>query len=305
MTYQLPPPTLPTRLQPSSDLSPGFTEPNRYDTGNHSRKHHESQRPNHDEQSRRAYHEPLPSVSQLLTPGSQSSIPASPFSDQHSPDPSEVGSGHRSSRRINMSDNPVQAGGYPYHGNHENLTIPPQHRGNVDSRVNSYHTISPAMQYQTYSAPTFPNGQHYGVYSEPARQSHQPNQHRQIAPSAPSVQFYSRQPAKYELPASPHSGPEPTRDPSSAVKPLPRVVGEQIIPGEGPCWVYEDGSTCKKVIDGEEVNAHWGITKAGKPRKRLAIACTTCREKKIKCDPGDPKCVHCEKCGRECKFTTA
>lgn len=92
---------------------------------------------------------------------------------------------------------------------------------------------------------------------------------------------------------------------ANTVKPLPRVVGEQIIPGEGPCWVYKDGSTCKKVIDGEAVNAQWGITKAGKPRKRLAIACTTCREKKIKCDPGDPKCVQCEKFGRECRFTTA
>lgn len=89
------------------------------------------------------------------------------------------------------------------------------------------------------------------------------------------------------------------------VKPLPRLVGEVDVPGEGPSWIYEDGTTCKKTIDGEPVNAQWGVTKAGKPRKRLAIACTTCREKKIKCDPAEPKCLQCEKFGRKCRFTTA
>lgn len=65
---------------------------------------------------------------------------------------------------------------------------------------------------------------------------------------------------------------------------LPRFVKQQEVPGEGMCYFYDDGSHCKNVIDGEAVNAHWGVTKAGKPRKRLAIACITCREKKIKCD---------------------
>lgn len=92
---------------------------------------------------------------------------------------------------------------------------------------------------------------------------------------------------------------------ASNVKLLPRLVGEVDVPGEGPSWIYEDGTTCKKTIDGEPVNAQWGVTKAGKPRKRLAIACTTCREKKTKCDPAEPKCIQCEKAGRECRFTTA
>ncbi|KAK6219119.1 hypothetical protein LQW54_002368 [Pestalotiopsis sp. IQ-011] len=77
------------------------------------------------------------------------------------------------------------------------------------------------------------------------------------------------------------------------------------VPGEGLCYFYDDGSHCKTVIDGEQVNAHWGVTKAGKPRKRLAIACLTCREKKIKCDPDFPRCVQCEKFGRVCKFKNA
>ena len=86
---------------------------------------------------------------------------------------------------------------------------------------------------------------------------------------------------------------------------LPRFVGERDVRGEGPCFFYDDGSHCKTFIDGEPVNAHWGVTKAGKPRKRLAVACLTCREKKIKCDPDYPKCVQCEKFGRVCKFKNA
>ncbi|TLD12434.1 uncharacterized protein PgNI_03375 [Pyricularia grisea] len=86
---------------------------------------------------------------------------------------------------------------------------------------------------------------------------------------------------------------------------LPRFVRAAEVPGEGMCYFYDDGSHCKTVIDGEVVNAHWGVTKAGKPRKRLAIACVTCREKKIKCDPDYPRCVQCEKFGRVCKFKNA
>ncbi|KAK4171152.1 fungal-specific transcription factor domain-containing protein [Triangularia setosa] len=86
---------------------------------------------------------------------------------------------------------------------------------------------------------------------------------------------------------------------------LPRFVRAAEVPGEGMCYFYDDGSHCKTVIDGEQVNAHWGVTKAGKPRKRLAIACVTCREKKIKCDPDYPRCVQCEKFGRVCKFKNA
>ncbi|KAI1853748.1 hypothetical protein JX266_001732 [Neoarthrinium moseri] len=86
---------------------------------------------------------------------------------------------------------------------------------------------------------------------------------------------------------------------------LPRFVRQAEVPGEGLCYFYDDGTHCKSVIDGEQVNAHWGVTKAGKPRKRLAIACLTCREKKIKCDPDFPRCVQCEKFGRVCKFKNA
>lgn len=85
----------------------------------------------------------------------------------------------------------------------------------------------------------------------------------------------------------------------------PHVVDEKYIEGEGLCYVYADSSYCPKIIDGVPVNANWGITKAGKPRKRLAQACLTCREKKIKCHPNLPKCDQCQKSGRECRFENA
>lgn len=80
-----------------------------------------------------------------------------------------------------------------------------------------------------------------------------------------------------------------------------RCIGQQDMPGEGLCYVYEDGTYCRAIIDGEPVNPSWGITKAGKPRKRLAQACLTCREKKIKCEPGFPKCHQCAKSQRVCR----
>ncbi|KAI6248782.1 hypothetical protein HI914_02540 [Erysiphe necator] len=81
---------------------------------------------------------------------------------------------------------------------------------------------------------------------------------------------------------------------------LPQYTHEAYVPGEGTCYFYDDGTRCKSIIDGEVVNKYWGITKTGKPRKRLAIACLTCREKKIKCDPDYPKCDQCKKFGRTC-----
>lgn len=80
-----------------------------------------------------------------------------------------------------------------------------------------------------------------------------------------------------------------------------RCVGQRDMPGEGLCYIYEDGTYCRAIIDGEPVNPSWGITKAGKPRKRLAQACLTCREKKIKCEPGYPKCHQCAKSQRVCR----
>lgn len=136
--------------------------------------------------------------------------------------------------------------------------------------------------------------------------------HRDSASGFHSESRSSRQPApsSISLPSTPATEGLPSKDglgPKiwTGTHFLPRFVCAAEVPGEGMCYFYDDGSHCKTVIDGEPVNAHWGVTKAGKPRKRLAIACVTCREKKIKCDPDYPRCVQCEKFGRICKFKNA
>ncbi len=50
----------------------------------------------------------------------------------------------------------------------------------------------------------------------------------------------------------------------------------------------------------------WGVTKAGKARKRLEQACINCRKKKTKCEPrsSSSKCSPCEKSGSDCNFDT-
>lgn len=84
-----------------------------------------------------------------------------------------------------------------------------------------------------------------------------------------------------------------------------RVIEERFVPGKGVCYIYADKSHCPKSIDGEPVNPSWGLTKAGKARKRLAQACISCREKKIKCHPNKPRCDQCQKAGRDCRFESA
>lgn len=118
--------------------------------------------------------------------------------------------------------------------------------------------------------------------------------------------------ASVMLPFKSRPQPRPTRAYSSTNASLPsndamswqhgQVIHEENVPGQGLCYVYDDGSTCPKEVDGDIVNPRWGTTKAGKPRKRLGQACNTCREKKIKCDPSYPKCSQCQRFNRECKF---
>lgn len=84
-----------------------------------------------------------------------------------------------------------------------------------------------------------------------------------------------------------------------------RTVQYTELIGDGEYYVLADGTRMRASIAGERVNPQWGITKAGKPRKRLAKACITCREKKIKCEQGDTgqdKCGQCHRLGKECKI---
>lgn len=89
--------------------------------------------------------------------------------------------------------------------------------------------------------------------------------------------------------------------PTNGTETTKRYLGVQDFPGEGAFHVYEGGHRLPIEVDGEVVNPQWGLTKANKPRKRLAIACLDCREKKIKCEPGASSCLQCEKAKRPCR----
>ena len=329
-TYQLPPPE---RLQFDSDTTtPGFTEPLRYNTKGHSRRMFEPKDTMYRERQGPPHREHLPSVSQLLTPASQSKIPHSSYAHEQSPSPldwpSVVNSGQRSpvtSQTPHNSTYHYQPKGFPQA---QRLPIQSQSTRYINVRRDEYQSSPSAQHFSTaYSPHQGPDIPLYSPYSDSPHTPLYPRQARHMSPpslsqpqqtassnialSQPTPSAHaSSQYYDYEINADLASGTsldseESRQSPGTNVKPLPRLIGEGDVPGEGPSWFYEDGTTCRKVIDGELVNAQWGVTKAGRPRKRLAIACTTCREKKIKCDPAEPKCVQCEKFGKECIFTTA
>ncbi|KFY19212.1 hypothetical protein V493_08079, partial [Pseudogymnoascus sp. VKM F-4281 (FW-2241)] len=153
-----------------------------------------------------------------------------------------------------------------------------------------------------------PYGHPRDLKASPHIQLHEPDMRHSYAGSP---QSHTMRTQYHQTPSIAHSSgptsPKDTLGPKiwTGTHFLPRFVRQAEVPGEGICYFYDDGTHCKTVIDGEPVNAHWGVTKAGKPRKRLAIACITCREKKIKCDPDYPRCVQCDKFGRVCKFKNA
>lgn len=345
-TYQLPPPD---RLQFGSDTSSGFTEPVRYNAISQSSRSRLPDKPAYAEQAQQARpipHEQLPSVSQLLTPSTQTTVSQLPCSSYRGPNTSHGSLDYPLEHQGPIPNQDVRPSNLPYQcttysqpasfstqtpprctvgpaGETYNISTstlqdfhPPYIHHHQGQSLSSYRPsfeasqqLPYAPQHQQVPLPSFHHPPQNALQYNP--QTQQPmslslshTQH-ELAVSNPA-QNYPDQPSKHEEPAnSVISHEHSPSNSANSIKPLPRVIGEADVPGEGPSWIYEDGSTCKKVIDGEEVNAQWGVTKAGKPRKRLAIACTTCREKKIKCDPAEPKCVQCEKFGRECRFTTA
>lgn len=286
---QLPLLPFPSRHNLGSDPTLGFTDPNRYETTSYPRR------------PVPAIHEKLPPVSQLLTPGG---VAPSPFAQRFEMcPPSEIRSSHQAYQRPGRSESrQVQPENHylpaPYAitpPTPPQLPLPTRDAPHTNNVVTEYHT---AFRSRADSSPL--------PYSRSSEGSQQTVGQAQSTPSASQNQWYARQSSSYppSLSSVTLSSQVPRHSPAAA-KPVLKVVEEKTIPGEGPCYIYEDGSRVRKMIDGEVVNAHWGVTKAGKPRKRLPIACTTCREKKIKCDPAEPKCVQCDKSGRECRFHTA
>ena len=341
-TYQLPPPE---KLQFGSDGTPGFTEPLRYNTisqSSQSRRSFEPSNTMYRERSRQPHREHLPSLSQLLTPATHPGIPPSSYAQEASPSTPEAQSTVPSDRRGSGPAQNTQNQSYHYHPAFSQSRLPVQTQPGADSSLRrDEYQVSPAVQhfassYTPHQGPGLPLHPSYTAQapqiscSLQTQHSAPPNipQPQQAASSnIRPIQHILSANAMQPQPLLPADTPAPyypqylgtsdmasgltvdseQSDKSSAsnVKPLPRLVGERDVPGEGPSFIYEDGTTCKKFIDGEPVNAQWGVTKAGKPRKRLAIACTRCRDRKIKCDPAELKCLQCEKDGSECRFTTA
>jgi len=79
-----------------------------------------------------------------------------------------------------------------------------------------------------------------------------------------------------------------------------RYLGVHLIDGQR-YHMYEGGKCLPYEINGERVNEWWGLTKANIPRKRLATACNRCRDKKIRCEPGEGGCTSCRKSRQVCQ----
>lgn len=129
----------------------------------------------------------------------------------------------------------------------------------------------------------------------------------------PSTEIHRR--ASFALPIQQRPQARPTRAYSSTNAersyhdfvggPYSQVIQEEDYSDHRPEYVYEGDDGGSREVPGDGGSSIWGVTKAGKPRKRLSQACSTCREKKIKCDPGGgTKCSQCLRFNRECKFDT-
>ncbi|RAL09196.1 Zn(II)2Cys6 transcription factor [Aspergillus homomorphus CBS 101889] len=230
--------------------------------------------------------EQLPSVSQLLTPTAHSSRPSSPYH----------------AHRFGVYTPPTGGTGSPIPLQHsEHLPRPSIHdspRAYPEMAVSQSRSLPPLSHISTNTG-FGREGSLHSLHTSPA------------GPPVHAASFsYSGFKSQEKDHAGDYSPSEANSDITSANRTRgsnvrPHVVDEKYIDGEGLCYIYADGSHCPKLIDGVPVNANWGITKAGKPRKRLAQACLTCREKKIKCQPNLPKCDQCQKSGRDCRFESA
>jgi len=296
LTIQLPPPSgLQAGLDPARHQ---VTEPRMYDSRRRSLRSMDFPNAVNQEQ--------LPPVSQLLTPSTQSSLPSSPFSPQYRLDsPTSLQPSSSSSWPLDRRGR-ISCLNYS-----DGVATPPS--------AAPYRKLSYPIPMLTTALPLRPTSYPYeeSRKHEPDASAYSPYVQRSNSDPSPYQHLLSAQISQYDQPLSyqlAEPRPQPDvgitrnrnqREGSNAAQFNARAVPEEIFPGEGLCYVYEDGSHCRKVIDGETVNINWRLTKAGKPRKRLAVACLTCREKKIKCDPEWPKCLQCDKFGRDCKFQTA
>jgi hypothetical protein len=226
----------------------------------------------------------LPSISQLLTATSHSIVLPSPFSPKYRPSsPSTISSAfeHLSQYRSYYSYTTAKCQHHPPIGATVLVQgLCPMHNNTQKRASCSYQERSGTCAYSTL----LPIEQQSAQYCQDQSPYFS-------APSDWSFQTSELQ-ARVEYEAGWYAGQR-----------FPRFLGDVLLPGQTFCYVCENSSYLrKKAIDREVVDAKWGLTKAGKPRKRLAQACMACRKKKIRCNPNSPKCAQCNKNGLECRF---
>lgn len=250
-------------------------------------------------------HERLPGVSQLLTPISPQSYGRSQtyrHQGHNSLDFEKRPTQHRSNlplEDILCSPEPSST-----RSSRSFTSPPPPPLMGIGNQCNPSSFYSPAPSYsipsRRLSPPTLQLPQ-----TNPTSYSNIPPIRHEHSSSRRLSDLYRDQPPKHSSCSSVETCQTSLSSGSIPPPTQARLVGERHFPGEGNCWVYDNGSHIRKEIDGTAVNPQWGVTKAGKPRKRLAQACLTCREKKIKCDLADPKCIQCDKSGRECRYASS
>lgn len=284
--YQLPPPRTSAPLQFGTD--PFLRPRNRAERGDEGGEMSGYSRGPDYQQA----NEQLPSVSQLLTPTAQLSRSPSPYNPRNFGillPPSETG---EPLERLHHTE-----------PNTPSKEVRPvffeNPRANLDLMVSPQPQSLPPISHISTHAIGRDTPAYLNFNPNPSRTSYSPSLHRRYSDESNDRTPVATAPNASNLGLFSASGK------SAKAQVRPHVVDERYIDGEGLCYIYADGSHCPKIIDGIPVNANWGITKAGKPRKRLAQACLTCREKKIKCHPNLPKCDQCQKSGRECRFESA
>lgn len=129
------------------------------------------------------------------------------------------------------------------------------------------------------------------IAAGPSLGSSHPSPYTGVAPEGSPFRAHSTGYERNQIPTSSTASTENQK----------KYLGIRDVPGEGTFHFYEGGYRIPTHVDGEHVNPAWGLTKANKPRKRLALACLDCREKKIKCEPGATSCLQCEKAKRPCR----
>ena len=271
-TYQLPPPE---RLQFGSDTSPGFTEPMRYNTTSQSRRLGGTTSPVHSEQPRRSSREQLPPVRQLFLPPS-SDMQTSQYPPQHNFNRSQRRSNLPSAPR-SVPEQPAPVTQDPYQGRFPQPTLPSHiqvstspnvRRDDLEnsspyrqpplSHANLQHSLSSYPAYvERHPQTLYPATQqiHHASLSNALQSDQSPpldaRQSQQRAPMNIAVQYTQEHCGSYDVSLTPI--PVQQKSPQAAeilIKPMSRVVGDADVPGQGPSWVYEDGTTCKKYIDG-------------------------------------------------------